>query len=324
MATTLAAVALAIAIVALALNFVVPGPTGAAGTSAPQGTGVYWAAVNDSGPIVRGSGAAGAILLPDGNTFAVLFTQNVSHCGLAATVADNAPYGQPPASLVSVGTLAKDPDAVLVSTWGLPYAFAENYSFNVGAFCSGYSWAAVAATGAVNESSGVSSASLGAAGNYTVKFSSDVASCAFLATIGSNTPGAPPSGSAAAAGIKGESNEASVTTYNGTGVPTDEPFYITAVCHGQYDVVSVAGAQIVGTGNGSIPEGTGTFQSNFTTAIWDCAFFATLGHPESSGNAAVNAIALTGRNSNPYALWIDEDSPAGVPAGSAYQSAAFC
>lgn len=76
----------------------------------------------------------------------------------------------------------------------------------------------------------VSSTSLGT-GIYDLRFSHSIAGCAWVGTVGLGTFG----GSTGAAQITitgrvGTNNGLFITTFNGAGTPTNEPFHVIVVC----------------------------------------------------------------------------------------------
>jgi hypothetical protein len=68
-------------------------------------------------------------------------------------------------------------------------------------------------------------------GRYQVIFNSDVRSCAYFATIGDPTAGAPPQNSQISVSSLGSNvNGVSIRTENGNGVETNRPFHLVVMC----------------------------------------------------------------------------------------------
>lgn len=68
-----------------------------------------------------------------------------------------------------------------------------------------------------------------AVGGYRVRFNQDVSGCAWVATIGLDDDGVPPSGQISVAGLANPEGVA-VKTTNAAGAPADRPFHLAVHC----------------------------------------------------------------------------------------------
>jgi hypothetical protein len=96
----------------------------------------------------------------------------------------------------------------------------------------GQKWAVVTSTGILERGEGAVSAKRNTAGDYTVKFESEVNGCAFVASLGSPAAGAPPTGFAATARASNDSNnqKVNVVTRTENGTKSDRSFHLVVVC----------------------------------------------------------------------------------------------
>jgi hypothetical protein len=338
--TTLAAIALAIAVVAVALNFVVPGPTGARGaqggtgsTGSPGSTGPtgsqgppvteFWADVNVSGALVHGSQSNGSFLLSTGN-YQVNFTQNVSQCGFVGSVVVQSSIGVPPAGGVTVAARNQDPDALWVTTNG-PTGVPTDEAFDVVAVCSADLWAVVGPTGSVVRGVDVVSAAHDGTGGYTVVFDQDVANCAFLGTLG--TVGSSGLVSPGYVSVQGEyetPNGVYVATYNATGVATDSSFHLAVVCNSpDWAVVSTAGGLVRGSSTGASGSG-GAYRVTFSQDVMNCAYVATAGGTGSQFIYGPASVAMAGEAGNQDGVYLQTYNDTGVTTAESFHLGVFC
>jgi len=128
--TTLGAIALAVAVAAVGLNFVIPGPSSSKGTY----TTSLWATVSFDGSVVNGGGVNSTTsgwISPLAGNYQVFFDRNVSSCAYVATVGIS---GNPPPSMIGVAPRSGQGWAVFVETYnatGIP----TNQSFELAVFC---------------------------------------------------------------------------------------------------------------------------------------------------------------------------------------------
>jgi hypothetical protein len=230
--TTLAIVAIVLGLIAIALNFVVPGPTGPAGTSAPGPNGgapyvYFWASVNYTGLVNRSEGVNTTSETSIGVYQVVFFTHQWG-CTYQTTIATTGAGEAQPAK-ISVAHTHGSPDAVTVSifniTTGVPYQSA----FHIIATCPGGYSAEAYSNGTVFAGDQVVSFANVDAGGYQVVFDEYIAGCVYAGGLG--TPGStPPAGFITLAGRGGVPDGVWVATFNTAGVQTDEPFWISVTC----------------------------------------------------------------------------------------------
>jgi hypothetical protein len=339
----LGAIALAIAVVAVALNFVVPGPTGAKGAqggtgstgspgstgpTGPQGppAGEFWADVNVSGALVHGSHSNGSYLIETGD-YQVNFTQDVSQCGFVASVVIQNSLYVPPAGGVTVAGRNGNPDAVFVTT-NAPNGVATDEAFDLVALCSADLWAVVNSGGSVVRGVDVVSAAHNGTGDYSVVFDQDVENCGFLGTLGAvGSVGSVSPGYVSVQGELGVPNGVYVATYNATGVHTDESFHLTAVCTSpDWAVVSTAGTYVRGSvGNpGVSSSGPGSYTVTFSEDVVNCAYVATAGGTGSSGIYGAASVTMAGENGNQNGVYIATHDATGASTAESFHLGVFC
>lgn len=79
-------------------------------------------------------------------------------------------------------------------------------------------------------------------------------------------------------------------------------------------VVKADGVLKRGSGavSASQPEGTGTYEVDFTADVTGCAYVATLGEPASSGIAPAGDITVAGRSGVPEGIFVETANIHGV------------
>jgi hypothetical protein len=227
LATMLAAVALALAVVAVGLSVALPGPTGPAGGSSTNGVpGVtLWAVVGSDGAISRSAGAASSYETSTGQ-YQVNFTQYLYACSYEAALGTTA-YGQQPAGSASVASVPGQLHSLKVSTFDSS-GTAASESFHLVVFCPGGMNAVIASNGTFVSGDGVAASERSAIGVYQVIFTVDVTSCAYIGALGEG--GTPPPGSITTATYGGNTDGVWVNTYNSTGAATNESFQLSVYC----------------------------------------------------------------------------------------------
>jgi hypothetical protein len=110
-------------------------------------------------------------------------------------------------------------------------------------------WAVVDPVGLlVHGSAGATSVKLGPPGQYLVRFPASVAKCAYNATVGNpDTPGPymQPAYAEVGKDPAGTRNAVWVGTYDGNGVPLDQPFHLEVNCSGNlWAVIAASGAMV--------------------------------------------------------------------------------
>jgi len=228
LATLLAAIALALAIVAVGVSFVVPGPKGPEGG---PGTGpanaTYFAVVGSNGALARGSNVSSSSQTGTG-LYQVFFTVYLYGCTFNAALGSTG-VGFPPAGSVEAVALTTSPWGVGVFTFnatGVP----TDEPFHVVATCPGGLSAVVNALGSFVSGAGVVATESRGTGAYQVLFDQDVAGCAYLAGLGASTTGSPPPGSATAAQLGGHGNGVWINTYNSAGALENATFHLEVHC----------------------------------------------------------------------------------------------
>jgi hypothetical protein len=332
--TALAAVALVIALVAVALNFAVAGPTGAKGpTGATGGQGIqgptgpastaYWATVNPNGTLSHGNGATGAEPIATGE-YQVNFTTDVSGCGAVASIVIQNSYYIPPSGWVMTAPQAGVPDAMLVETTNLAGALAD-LPFDLVVTCAASNtWAVVNATGVLEHGTDAVRSQQVAGGAYRVFFNQNVSNCSFIATLGAAASGLPAAGSAAVVGAAVSLNAVWVETYNVTGVITPSSFSVVAVCTSPLWAVVSATPSLVRGSASSVTGGTGVTDVVFGQDITNCASVATAGLTGSSGVPPAGSVTMAGLLGNQFGLYITQHNPAGAATSMAFHVAVFC
>lgn len=97
------------------------------------GRGTYFAVVNASGEVVRGTDVVGG-LHPANGHFRIIFNADVSKCGYTATITGT-PFGPYPNGQVQVSQAASDPRQVIVYTMD-SNDFQSDRAFNLLVTCS--------------------------------------------------------------------------------------------------------------------------------------------------------------------------------------------
>ena len=159
-------------------------------------------------------------------------------------------------------------------------------------------WAVVNANGTLAYGNGAENSSwLGGAGVYEVDFDQNVAACSHVASLGlTSSTGSAAGGSVTTVGRAGVPNGIFVTTYNATGVLTNESFHLSVQCDwGLWAVVDSSGS--LSRGNNaetSSQEATGAYVVVFNQDVENCSFVAALGLTGSSGIAPAGYITVAG------------------------------
>jgi len=229
----LGAVALALALVAVGVAFVVPGPTGPTGSSSAGAPSVtYWAVVDASGTLDRGSGASTASHVGTGS-YLVTFLDILYGCTYSAVIG-TATATNPPNGTVSVSAVPSDVYEVKVLTTNASKGAIDD-PFYVAASCPGGLSAVVAANGTFVSGAGVTSVATELCagdhpGCYQVIFNQDVSACAYIAGLGESFTGTPPAGSIAVAPRASVPDGVWVQAWNAAGVDTNESFHLSVYC----------------------------------------------------------------------------------------------
>lgn len=224
MGTALAAAAIALAVVAIAVNFVIPGPAGSTGNTGPagaagsqgirgpqgpqgiqgvngtNGTNGTSGATGPQGPqgppgeslwaVVKANGSlahgSGAVAATEmlPGEYEVDFDQNVSQCSFSASIGLATSFGSALPGSVTVAGRNGNPYGVYVETYALPAGVPTSQPFHLSVDCTAGHWAVVDSTGALVRGHDAVTASMLAPGDYNVTFNQDVENCSFIATLG--------------------------------------------------------------------------------------------------------------------------------------------
>src|SRR5262249_17391373 len=174
-------------------------------------------------------------------------------------------------------------------------------------------FASVTANGTLAHGNGVTSVTHIGTGQYEVTFSSNVQSCAYVATTLNAFSQALQSFTA---GGHLSANGVYVETKNQGGGLTDGPFNLAVDCGQPGWSFAVVGytANLVRASPGTTltNPGTGRYQVTFPTSISKCAYLASVGDP---GNALVfnPSGVYTGSGPNARTVYIETKNPGGRP-----------
>jgi len=320
--TALGAVAIVIALIAVALSLVVPGPSGSAGSQGPPSSGYLWAVVSSGGALTRGSGALSASLIAKGE-YQVTFDQDVSSCAYVATVGTIYQSGSEPYAGIAVSTSPGESAAVVAAVTDFTGA-AINASFHLTVICGGAPWAVVSSGGSLVRGPETVLAHENTTGVYTVVFNQNVEDCGILATLGSTGSTPVAAGEITAAPEANTPDGVQIATYTPAGVAVSESFHVVAVCTGPtWAVIGSTGVAVRGNLASSSEISGGVYQVVFDQNIENCAFVATTGE---TGTGAYPASLVTeaGKAGNVDAVFLTTYTPGGGSASEAFTLAVFC
>jgi hypothetical protein len=319
--TALGAIAIVIALIGVAMNLVIPGPTGAQGVPGPA-SNTYWAVVDQSGNLLHGNAATSATMILTG-VYQVTFAEDVSNCAYLATVGVGA-MAIPGSDMVSVAAVSGNPHAVQVSITNLTTQMLAKSRFSVAAVCGAGLWAVVSSTGTLVRGSGVLSATMTGPGVFDVKFDQVVENCSFLASLGSTGSGSAPVGVVTVADFTGTSDGIKVATWADTGESISFSFHLVAICSSPtWAVVRASGAEYIGSSNGTSLAGTGLYLVNFTNYMANCAAIGTVGSSDLT-TPAPGMVATAEGFIAEYSFWAYTFDMTGASASEPFNLAAFC
>lgn len=91
-------------------------------------------------------------------------------------------------------------------------------------------------------------------------------------------------------------------------------------------VVSAAGHLVRGSGAtaASQPEGTGTYEVDFSADVTGCAYVATLGQTGSNGTAVPGLITVVGRSGMPNGIFVETGDRHGHEKNRSFQIDVGC
>lgn len=166
-----------------------------------------------------------------------------------------------------------------------------------------------AAYGASQESTGV----------YQVHFLQFLDGCSFVAGAGIATTGHEPAGMAKVTVLSLASQAVEVRTFNSSGAPQNNDFYVAGSCPGglRADVSSngtyQSGAQVGVTFQSS----TGNYFVDFAQNVNQCAWVASL--QSGSGTATTSPQA-----GEPFGVWVNTYDAAGAPTNASFALTVYC
>ena len=207
--------------------------------------------------------------------------------------------------------------AVAVVSVGLGAAPAQAASANL--------FASVTASGTLAHGNGVTSVTHIGTGQYEVTFSSNVQSCAYVATTINAFSQAL---QVFTAGGHLSSGGVYVETKNQGGGLTDGPFNLAVDCGApgwSYAVVGYTANLVRATPGTTLTSlGTGRYDVTFPTNISKCADLATVGDP--GNNLVFNPNGVyTGSGPNSHTVYIETKNPGGgLSAGIPFHLAVIC
>ena len=227
LATILAAVAIVLAMVALAMNFIVPGPSGSAGTNGGS-TVTLWGVIDQNGSVVRSSGVLNASNVSEG-VYNVYFAQFMVGCTFTAGVGRPGYSGQGAGS-ATVTPLPSNISGVRVVTYNATQKADWATPFHLIATCPAGLSAVVAANGKFISGAGVNNTSWEGVGAYQVLFTQNVAGCAYYAGLGNPGHGSAPSGYATTASRISNPYGVWIRTSLSNGTSANETFFLNVYC----------------------------------------------------------------------------------------------
>lgn len=223
----LGAIALAVALIAAALVFVIPGPTGPAGGLSSSGVPSVslWVVSDQNGVIARSSGVDSVTNVSSGH-YQVLFGEILTDCTFSASLATIA-YGTEPGGWATVSMAYHSLNTTNVTTYNAT-GVVTPMSFHVVAVCPGGLSAVVASNGTYVDGYGVNWTVRSGVGVYYVVFDQSVAGCAYIFGLGEG--GSPPPGSVTGATLGINNNGVWVDTYNANGANANQSFHVNVYC----------------------------------------------------------------------------------------------
>jgi hypothetical protein len=245
------------------------------------------AVVSDSGALVRGNGATGAIHLAHG-AYEVDFDSDVSGCAYVASPGDTGAGFVRRTAFATTAPRSGNRNGVFVQSIDVPGDPDSDEPFHLSVFCgSARLWASVKSDGSTARGANVVNSTRLAAGQYEVVFDRDVHRCVFTATIGTPGPIVPHLGTITVAGSATTNDGVLVQTLNAAGVSADMPFYLEVTCRkaSWWGVINGDGTTARASRNetGSHLVAPGQYEVDFDRDVSGCVYVATIGEPASAG-----------------------------------------
>ena len=226
MGTILGAAALVVALIAAALVFVVPGPTGPAGGLSSSGVPnvTLWVVASETGAVARSSGVVSVTDISAGH-YQVLFGEILTECTFSASLATTG-EGTEGAGWATVTLAHGSLNTTNVTTYNGTTGDVAAASFHVVAVCPGGLSAVVSSNGTYLSGYGVNWTAQRPAhtGTYYVVFDQNVSGCAYVFGLNGG------SGSVTGATLALDTDGTWVDTYNSAGALTNESFHVNVYC----------------------------------------------------------------------------------------------
>jgi hypothetical protein len=286
-----------------------------------------WAVVQGNGTFVRGSGVATTTRLSLG-TYLITFDARIAGCGFVANPGDPMTGAVADAAVAAVARRAGDPHGLALQTYNETTHALADEPFHVAVYCGPTArFAVVGKGGALSRGSHALSARRIARGEYSVHFDSDVANCAFTASVGSTrtTPVTAPGEISAAPGKK--PRNVFVATTGAGGSPRNFPFHLAAACGTTplRAVVTSGGVPVRGRNLVSSTHlGLGTYEVIFDQDVRQCAYTATVGSPAAAFSTLPLTISTASRAGNADGAFIFIHDAAGAAVDHAFHIVARC
>jgi hypothetical protein len=187
-------------------------------------------------------------------------------------------------------------------------------------------YAVVSATGALSRDAGVASSYLVSKGHYQVNFTTFQFGCTYEVGLGTTGGGTEPAGSASVTPPPSPGTDANVTTFNATGVVTNESFQLLATCPGGlYASVNATGMVLGGAGveSSSLVAVTGAYQVLFDQPITTCAYVAGLG-TLGGGTAPAGSATVAERSGHTNGVYVTTYNAEGVFTNETFHVTVYC
>lgn len=234
LATLLAIVALVIALIALAVPFVVSHSS----TTTTQGqpnVNVYAVINGTTGDLDRGFGITANAMIVSTGVYIVTFAWALFGCtyqaGLGTDLANEAGPGT--ATVVASAAPYNSSYNLTVTVHNGSTGDLADATFHIAASCPGGLWAVVGPKGELLNGAGVNTSfftgSTAYPGRYAILFGQNVSNCAYIAGLGTSF-GSSPGGTAATAQLGASPWGVWVNTYDSAGVSLNETFHVQVFC----------------------------------------------------------------------------------------------
>ena len=184
-------------------------------------------------------------------------------------------------------------------------------------------WAVVGSTGAISRSAGTASSYESGTGQYQVNFTQILYGCTYAAALGTTAYGTQAAGSATVTTVVADLSSLKVSTFNATGVATDESFHLVVSCPGGMSaVVASNGTFVSGTGVAATQQGgKGYYQVIFTRDVSTCAYVGALGE---GGSSPAGSITTATYGANHDGVWVNTYNSNGAATNESFHLSVYC